>query len=216
VKTKNIAVIILAVLLVTLLWHRVVYSSMGNQASKANQAAEDAEMQAKTLEAQVRALGGLDAQRKNPSLQELQNAIPEGPALASFLRAVDTVRVQSGVGFQSIVPNPPAPDGGIASVNLGITVQGTYEQVRDYADRLESLSRLVVVDNVTMNAGAAADGATSEGGPTGNVFAGAGAAPLVSLQLSARVFTSQAPVVATPTPGAGRPSPASSSAPQNN
>jgi Tfp pilus assembly protein PilO len=140
--------------------------------------------------------------------------------MADFLRSLDQVRVQSGVEFQSIVPNPPTAQGGIAATSLGITVQGSYAQVRSYADRLEALPRLVVVDNVSMNAGAAAEGAAaSTGSPTGEVFAGAGAAPVISMQLTARVFTSQVPAAEAGGAGAQTataPAAAAPGTPQNN
>jgi Tfp pilus assembly protein PilO len=191
-KTKNIAVIGLAVLLMLVLYNRVVYSSMGSQAAKANQAAEDAESRVKTLQSQVRlATGGESGGKsKGATLEELQNAIPASPALSTFLRSADNIRIASGVTFQSIVPTQPNALGGVSSINLGITVQGGYREVTDYVNRLNKLTRLVLVDNVSVTAGAAATGAApAAGGPAGPVFAGQGAAPSLQLQLSARLFT---------------------------
>ena len=226
-KTKNIAVIALAAALVLLLWYRVVYSSMSSQASKANQAAQDAEVRAKSLETQLRAEGGTSSggtKSHKASVVELQNAIPATPAVSDFLRSADAVGSASGVVFQSIVPSQPTLAAGIASMNFGITVQGSYAQVRSYVDGLMALPRLVVIDSASLSAGQATTGAaaaTAVGGPVGDVFAGTGAAPVISLQLTARVFTQQLPVApaaggaGTATPSAGAAAPSSSTGVSN-
>jgi hypothetical protein len=91
---------------------------------------------------------------------------------------------------------------------MGITAKGNYAQMMDYVNRLDKLSRLVVIDNVQITAGAADDSAGSNGGaPTGPVFAGQGAPPELQLQLTARLLTTAIPPVAT-TGGATAPAPA--------
>ena len=78
---------------------------------------------------------------------------------------------------------------------MGITVQGSYAQLLDYVNRLNHLSRLVVVDTVGVTAGAS-DGssAAASGPPTGPLFAGQGAPPVLQFQLTTRLLT-QAAVV---------------------
>jgi Tfp pilus assembly protein PilO len=207
VKTKNLLVAALAVLLVGMLWYRVVYSSMGSQAAKANQAADEAETRAKTLDAQLRALTG-DAGKRAPnraSLDELKAAVPDSPALAQFLRQTDAIRAASGVTFQSITPTAPAAAGGLATINVNISVQGTYAQVRDYVSRMLSLPRLVVVDNLSYTAAAATSSSGAAGaptgGPAGDVFAGQGTAPNIQAQFVARLFTTDVPAPAAGTAG---------------
>jgi hypothetical protein len=161
--------------------------------SKANDATQEAEAREKTLQAQVDRLQGSGTDKEaKASLEALETAIPKNPQLAEFLVAFDQIKAASGVVFQTIVPSPPVAGVGNSSINLDITVQGSHAQVMDYVDRVSKMSRLVVVDNVSENAGAAAnssgEGATG-GGPTGDVFAGQGAPPLMQVQFTARIFT---------------------------
>jgi hypothetical protein len=67
--------------------------------------------------------------------------------------------------------------------------------MRDYMDRLLQMPRLVMIDNVSVTA-ATATGSQSNGGPTGEIFAGQGAPPLLTVQMTARMFA-QASTVAT-------------------
>ena len=55
VKTKNLVVGAIVVLLVGALWYKVAYSPMQNKASKAKTAAHDADVQAATLRQQIAA-----------------------------------------------------------------------------------------------------------------------------------------------------------------
>lgn len=193
VKTKNIAVIALGVLLVLLLWYRLVYSSMSNQATKAKQATHDAQLRLDALQHQLRlTTGGANGEAKKASADELQHAIPVTPALSDFLRTTDRIRAQTAVGFQSITPSTPTVIGGVETINLGIVVQGEYRQVLAYLDALMKTPRLVVVDNVAVTgggaSGSASPGGAATGGPTGELFAGVGAPPMLQVQLTARLF----------------------------
>ncbi len=198
VKTKNVAVIALGVLLVLLLWYRMIYSSMSSQAAKAKQSTHDAELRVDALQRQLNQTtgDGKGGEAKKASADELQNAIPVTPELSNFLRATDKIRAASGVGFQSITPSAPTLVGSVETINLGIIVQGEYPKVIDYLDRLMKTPRLVIVDNVGVTGGgsssASSSGGPTGGGPTGEVFAGVGAAPTLQVQLTARLFA-QAP-----------------------
>ena len=201
VKTKNLAVAALIVVLVLLGWYRLAYSSMASQVSKANDATQEANTRAKTLETSVRALTPTPKEKaaQQASQRALGAAIPPSPALSTFLRQTDAIQAASGVTFQSITPSPPTMSDGASTISVSINIQGSYSQVTDYLDRLMKLPRLVQVDNVSYTAAAAAsatNGQATTGGPTGEVFAGQGSAPSLQLTLSAKVFTTQAVVAA--------------------
>jgi Tfp pilus assembly protein PilO len=210
VKRQQYAVIGLAVFLALFVWYKMVYSSMENSASKAKQAEQDASASVTQLQHQLASLtGGKSAKARKASLEEVQAAIPAKIAMSDFLRDIQLIRNEVGIPapFQSVVPQPPTLFGNVASINFGITVTGSYQQMRDYINRLVAMPRLVVVDNVSVVAGAA-EGVSSNGPPTGEIFAGQGAPPRLTVQMTARMFA-QAPVAATvggTTPGgAARP-----------
>jgi hypothetical protein len=180
-----------------MLWYRLVYSSMSNQATKAKQATQDAQLRVDALQHQLRlTTGGANGQAKKASADELQHAIPVTPALSDFLRTTDRIRAQTAVGFQSITPSAPTVVGGVPTISLGIAVQGDYRQVLAYLDALMKTPRLIIVDNVSMTGGASGSassgGAAAGGGPTGELFAGVGAPPMLQVQLTARLLA-QAP-----------------------
>jgi Tfp pilus assembly protein PilO len=177
VKTKNLLVSAIVVLLVGALWYKVVYSPMESKASKAKTAATDANTSAATLR---QALGQAGvAKKKNGqevSLGVMLTAIPADSAEASFLRSIDALRILSGADWQSITPAAPVTTGTLASISVGISVQGTEDQLARYVSGLADLKRIFVTDNVTITAG---------GKGQGHVFA-SGA---LQLQVTGRVFS---------------------------
>jgi Tfp pilus assembly protein PilO len=204
VKVKQYAVIGLAVFLGLFLWYKAVYSSYQSKASKANTAAQDAEASISQLQHQLQTLTGgpKNAKTKQASTEDLQAAIPSKAGVPDFLRAVQIVRNEVGIplAFQTITPQPPTLVGNLATINFGITLTGSYQQVRAYVDRLMSMPRLVAIDTVGVTA-AAAPGATSSGGsPTGEVFAGQGAPPLLTVQMTARLFATPTAIGGGTTP----------------
>jgi Tfp pilus assembly protein PilO len=176
VKTKNLMVGALVVLLVGGLWYKVVYSPMESKASKAKTAANAADTSAAGLRQQ---LGQSGATKKtngqNVSLGAMLTAIPVDSAEASFLRSLDGLRVATGATWQSITPAPPTSTGSLATISVGISVQGTEDQLALYVSGLTELKRIFVTDNVTI---------TASGAGQGRVFA----AGNLQMQVTGRIF----------------------------
>ncbi len=137
VKTKNLVVGVLIAAFVGLLWYQFVYSPLETKASKARTAAREADNTAATLRHQLAdaATAKRNAKTHDPSLSVMNEAVPADAAEASFLRSIDALRVTSGADWQSITPTVPAPTGTSSSINVGITVQGTQDQLLRYIDR---------------------------------------------------------------------------------
>jgi Tfp pilus assembly protein PilO len=191
VKTKNALVVGLAVFLVVLLWYRVMYSPLKSSATKANDATEQAESQANTLRAQI---AKQEKQEKDSGVNEkvLKTAVPVDDELTTFLRTADGIRDASGVIFQSVTPSAPTIVNNFSTIGIVITAQGTYRQVHDYVQRLLDVDRIFIADNVAFTAAGSSststDGEVTAGGPTGDVFAGTGSAPLLQVQVTGRLF----------------------------
>jgi Tfp pilus assembly protein PilO len=188
VKTKNLLVSAIVVLLVGALWYKVVYSPMESKASKAKTAANDANTSVAGLR---QALGQAGAAKKangqDVSLGVMLDAIPADSAEAVFLRGIDALRVTSGADWQSITPAPPVTNGNLSTVSVGISVQGTEDQLARYVSGLADLKRIFVTDNVTLTAPGKDQGATF-------------AAGTMQLQVAGRVFSQ--PVASSATAGA--------------
>jgi Tfp pilus assembly protein PilO len=219
VKTKNLIVGALVVLLVGMLWYRVVYSPIQSKASKAKTAAHDADAQSANLRA---ALKGSTAPKKNAkstSTKALLAAVPADPAEAEFLRDLDVIRIDTGAQWQSVTPGLPAPAvGGGTSVSVGITVSGTEDQIARYLVELTSMDRVFVIDNVSMSQGGSTSPAgTADATAHGAVFLGA----QQQATISGRIFSASTGVASTATgtggasttPATGAPAPTGAGAP---
>ena len=228
VKTKNLIVFALAALLVLVLFYKVVYGSMQNQAAKAKKNQQNYETQISSLQQQLKIAspGGNGGPTKGVTKNELAAAVPPAANESDFLRIFDSIRDASGVSFQQVTPTNPqggstssaataasntaAP--GVQTISVGITVQGTYDQVQDYVNRLMHAPRLLVIDSENVTVGGSSGGASSGGGPVGPVFAGQGQAPTLQVQLAARMFVLAS---ASATTGQSATTPATASGTQN-
>jgi Tfp pilus assembly protein PilO len=204
-KQKNLMVGGLVAVLAMALWYMMLYSPLNSQASKANSAASAAQAKETSLRSDLRKISpnGAAAQNQKKLDAMLQSSVPKDPAEADFLRQLNSIKDATGVAFQSVTPSQPTGASGLSSINVSITVQGSDGQVMSYLQRLEKLHRLFVTDNVTITASGASNNTTT-GGPVGNVFAGAGSAPVLQVLITGRVFT-QALVAAPVATGAAVP-----------
>jgi len=185
VKTKNLMVGAIVVLLVGALWYRVVYSPIESKASKAKTAAHNADLSAATLRQQISA-ATKRAKAQSVATEVLLAAVPIDAAEASFLRSIDALRVSSGADWQSITPAPPTVTGALATITVGISVQGSEDQLARYVSGLSDLKRLFVLDTLAIN-GSSASGTT---GPAPRAARGAVFnSGKLTMQITGRIFT---------------------------
>jgi Tfp pilus assembly protein PilO len=207
-KTKNIAVGALAAVLTLALWWNFLLKPTRSEASKVK--ADTAEQRTKLQPLQAQ-LDQADADAAHAGdfkaqLAALQRAVPKSPALAAWIRDANAIAVNSNIAWQSVTHGTPTIGAaGVWSISIGIQIKGTYPAVIEYLNELSKLSRLVVVDGVTLitssdtgaGAGAAADPASASTGP----FTGGSQ---LSATISARMFE-MPPLVTDPVTGAQTP-----------
>jgi Tfp pilus assembly protein PilO len=170
-------------LLVLLIWYFLLWSPRGKSIDEAKKRQATFESQAQDLRAELSRLQ--EAKRTEAAtraqIDALRQAIPDEPNLAQFILDTNDAASRSGIDFLSISPTPPAPPATGAGaapspIALNISITGGYFQVLDFVNRLNDLTRIVVIDGVSISA--------ASGGPVPNAL---------SVQLSARMFVGQAP-----------------------
>ncbi|GIU87924.1 MAG: hypothetical protein KatS3mg009_2439 [Acidimicrobiia bacterium] len=193
-KTRSMTFVVgaLAALLVVAVWYLTLYSGLRKEASDVEAEVETAEGERSALEAQVRQLRSVDAdkERFEARLERLQLAVPDRAELASFVRSVDAIRAQTGVQLMSVAPAEPTVVSGTGTIQMTIQIDGDYFDVIEALRRLEdvdAVGRLVVIDSIGLTA--SADAGDTGLGP-----------PPVSATLTARMFTGE---VTAAVPGAG-------------
>ena len=190
VKTKNLIVVVLAVVMISAVWYRLIYSPIKSKTSKANAAAQNAETDSKNLQDAIDNIMAANKKsaEKDVGTAQMLTAVPADAAEASFLRSLDTIRVGSGADWQSVTPGAPSASGGVTSITINITVNGNETSLASYLNGLYSMHRIFVPDNVTLaNLGCldpstCGNGALFKGGPmtmtvSGRIFAGPTAVP---------------------------------------
>lgn len=175
-----------AFLAIVLAWFFVVYRPVGDELKTAQASTADEQHKTEGLQAN---LTRLEAQKKLATQQEallrkFDQAIPKEPDLAAFIIQANKIAASSGIEFLSIAPSPPAASGTSSTINLTISVQGSFFQVENYLTKMENLERLVIIDGINLAAGASSAGSSSSDGVT------------LSVSITGRMFTKAAPAAA--------------------
>ena len=204
-KSRNLLVGGVVAVLVIALWFMFLYKPTSAETSKVHKQVKEAERETLGLQAKLAQVS--DKARNEQTKKELavlHAAVPANPALASFIRQANQIAAQSGVNWMSVTPTEPTRATGDSAVAIGIQVKGGYAQVLDYLQRLQDLSRLVIVDNVNISGATESEGG---GGSGGGVFTTeTGTDTGLNMQITARMF------VATPTATAPTAAPADAAA----
>ena len=170
-----------AAVALVVLWWVLLWGPRSRAIGQARERAASAETERSALTARIQRLkeAQADEPRQRARLEALRTAIPDEPDLGQFILDANDAASRAGVDFLSISPSPPAasPDPTLpASIALAITVDGGYFQVLDYVNRLDGLSRIVVVENLSLTSGSSETGATT-----------------LSVSITARMYTTADP-----------------------
>lgn len=207
-----------AALGVLLLWFVLLWSPQGSKIDQAKERKTQAESEQQELQLRIARLKSLQQEepQKRAQLESLRVAVPDEPNLAQFILDANTAANVSGIEFLSISPSPPSEGTGPAgagatppattpgtpttpgtgarpaAITLQLSITGGYFQVVDFVNRLNGLSRLVVIDTLNLTSGAPSS-------------ANATAATGLTVAITARMFVR----AATPVAGAGSGAPVS-------
>ncbi len=199
-KGRAVLAVVLGLVVVLLAWNMFFFAPAGNDLADAKDDRDLAETELAGLDARLESLRDLEEQQ--PEMVEEQARlgamIPERPDLEVFIRAANDISVDSGIDWISVAPSEPAAGAsGVSEIRMAIQLQGGYYQVQDYLNRLEDLSRLVVIDSIQVGTGVDATDEQS-------IVPSAGGAPSLSVTLTARMFTQATGLVSAPVvPDAG-------------
>lgn len=151
-----IALAILGGLVVLYGWNTIFLGPKAEAKAAAHRELVAARQQEQDLRRNLAELKKLanDTQAREAELARLGRLIPSEPDVAGAIDTLNATALAAQVGFSSFVPSPPssAVGGGPSSLSIGMKVSGTFGQVFDYLQRLETLDRLVVVDAISLTA----------------------------------------------------------------
>jgi len=171
VNRRALIIAAVAAVLVVVVWYVALWSPRSSDLDEARDRKEAAEQQNRDLETRIDRLRA--EQRREPELraaaEKLRTAIPDQPNLAQFILDANDAAVRAGIDFISIAPSPPAAPTAAATtattfagaaatgerpaeIALALQIQGGYFQVIDFLNRLNDLSRIVVLDGVNLSA----------------------------------------------------------------
>ena len=158
-------------LVLVVVWYFLAWSPQAKNLKTAHQAHAAAEAKKLDLESQMGQLQGLLRQvpADNAKFAQLQAELPDNPQLDQALNLLHQAAAQTGVLLASLAPSTPASlagTGGSSSsssssgsssqaggpaITLGMSVQGTFAQVKAFLAALQALQRTVVVDKIAIS-----------------------------------------------------------------
>ena len=126
---------------------------------------------------------------KQAELAVLKTQIPESAELPSYIREMEELGTESGISFTSLTPAAPTPVGAVAtvdgalppetlaSINVDMVLTGSYFEIVDFVNELETASRYTLLSGYTL---------TSEGGE--EAASTTGGQPDLTATLNARIY----------------------------
>ena len=181
-------------------WNSVFLAPKAEAKAKAHKELVSARQQEEQLRRNLADLRKLanDSTAREAELARLGRLIPADPDVAGAIDTLNETAQASQVAWSSFVPAAPSPGAGGGPVSLGISmkVAGTFGQIFDYLRRLELLDRLVVVDNIQLNA--AGEGAGSpriEADIRARMFSAGSASPSATTAAGSRASESASPAI---------------------
>ena len=210
-RSRGVIVGVLVGVVVLLLWNLLIFAPKGRDLSAAKKEAQAAQQVEVQLQQTLTALQEIS--KNGPEiaakLDRLSAAVPTAPDLDGFILSANQIAVQSGIDWLSVSPSVAQPGtSGPSVIPLTMSIQGGFFQVLDYLNRLEDLSRLVIVDSINVTA------AGSEGtGATGTASGSSSGAPALSVTLTGRMFTMAAPAASAGSTPSGATNGANNSTP---
>jgi Tfp pilus assembly protein PilO len=155
VNRRNIIILALILILVTVLYAVFVFRPQSTEIENATNAADAAEQQVTSLQAELKRLEAL--KERAPELRaqavQLDAAMPSDPQQAQVILSLQEAADASGIDWLSVSASLPAPTEGnpeVFVVSLSLSVQGGYFQVQDYIVRLETLSRALKISSLSL------------------------------------------------------------------
>lgn len=155
-------------LILGLVWGGTIWWPSRSAISSANDQIDRAQSGQLSLVAEIDRLNGVTSQLSDleRDLSEIARSIPSDPDIGDFLTTLAAAADQSGVRINLVSPseildstttdaNRPVP-AGMTAVSIIMEAEGDFAEVMAFTNQLDQMSRLVVVDHISM---AAVDGA---------------------------------------------------------
>ncbi len=155
-KLDNKYPIIAGVVAVVMLaaWWFLLWSPAGDAVAAAKTRFDTANSQVAPLEVQRDRLLSIqeDLPQLQSRLQTLSAAIPDQASMSDFLLAASEAEVESGLDFLTVSASPPqqSTTPGLSKIQVQLTGNGGYFQMLDFINRLQSMNRIMVIDNLTV------------------------------------------------------------------
>ncbi len=140
-----------------------------------------------------------DLPQKQAELAALQTKIPTSADLTSYIRLMQELAHKSQVSFTSLSPSDAVPLGGtvdptgalpldtLATINVDLVVTGTYFQLTDFMNELETASRYTLVSGYAFAEASESDTGSTDTGSTGTSASSSGD-PELTATINARIY----------------------------
>ncbi len=162
---RQVVIGIVAAVAVTALFFVVLLKPVGTKISETKTKVEAAKAEAANLRLKIRQLQA--AQRDAPAiaarLAKFDLLLPRTADIPTFIRQVQEAADLSDIDLTSIAPSPPAPitagpgvdpataGQGVFTLNVVLNVNGGFFRMRGFLQRMESLQRVLQINNIALS-----------------------------------------------------------------
>jgi Tfp pilus assembly protein PilO len=124
------------------------------QVSTANEDLAAAQAQQQTLETQKGALEDLKAEapQNKQTIKDVEGKIPPTADEAGLIQLINKAALSSGLDLTTLAPSPPTFDDatGLSTIVMAMSASGTYNEVTEFAYRIETLPRAAKITSLAL------------------------------------------------------------------
>jgi Tfp pilus assembly protein PilO len=162
-RGRNILAVV-AILVVSGAFYFLFVNARRGELSEVRAQVETEEQRTVELQSTLQRLEGLqeNAAKYEARLAEIREFVPQDDQVANFIFQVQDEANRAGVSFVEItpeLPKPPPEGAQVAEVRTIIGAEGGYFALQDFLRRLYDLDRALRIDNFSIKAEQAAEGA---------------------------------------------------------
>lgn len=174
-RQRKIMIGVVVALVVILIWFVAIFNPEGHKLASVNGSVQSAQTEQTSLQARLEQLKRYSSE--STALQalgaKLGAAVPGTDDVYDYVTVISDAASSTGVKVSSINPSTPTSQGSLAVIPVTISVTGTYSQTLHFLEALYSLSRLTVINQVSISGGGSGSnrGSVLTASFSGSIFA---------------------------------------------
>ncbi len=143
----------------SLLFYRFVYLGNARSIAEADIAIANSRRELTAIKEEIQGAGtlrklvedsSLSLKRQEARIRDIKERIPSNRSVSGVIAEISAGDGKGGVRVLGIKPLPPETMDGLTRLPFLVTMEGRFASIGDWFERIESMRRLMVIDNILL------------------------------------------------------------------